>query len=113
MLAGLPGQVELSEHFGLPIEAIFSREPFRPLSEEVYGAPDQVLYMALFFWIIRPISSEISERKASELDERQVSVRDRAYHHAYEILAVILVMITTAPLSGLCRAQPISPHPKV
>lgn len=30
----------------------------------------QVLYLALFFWIIRPISSEISERKASELDER-------------------------------------------
>lgn len=28
-----------SEHFGLPIEAIFSREPFRPLSEEVYGRP--------------------------------------------------------------------------
>lgn len=26
------------EFFGLPIEAIFSREPFRPLSEEVYGA---------------------------------------------------------------------------
>ena len=27
----------LSEYFGLPIEAIFSREPFRPLSEQVYG----------------------------------------------------------------------------
>ncbi|HEX2188584.1 MAG TPA: helix-turn-helix transcriptional regulator, partial [Longimicrobiaceae bacterium] len=27
----------LSEHFGLPIEAIFSRAPFRPLSEELYG----------------------------------------------------------------------------
>jgi putative transcriptional regulator len=27
----------LSEVFGLPIEAIFSREPFRPLSLEVYG----------------------------------------------------------------------------
>lgn len=27
----------ISELFGLPIEAIFSREPFRPLSEEVYG----------------------------------------------------------------------------
>ena len=26
----------LSEFFGLPIEAIFSRLPFRPLSEEVY-----------------------------------------------------------------------------
>lgn len=27
----------LSELFGLPIEAIFSRRAFRPLSEELYG----------------------------------------------------------------------------
>jgi putative transcriptional regulator len=27
----------LSGYFGLPIEAIFSRQPFRPLSEQVYG----------------------------------------------------------------------------
>ena len=26
----------LSEYFGLPIEAIFSRVPFKPLSEELY-----------------------------------------------------------------------------
>ena len=26
----------ISEFFGLPIEAIFSRQPFRPLSEELY-----------------------------------------------------------------------------
>ncbi len=26
----------ISECFGLPIEAIFSREPFKPLSEELY-----------------------------------------------------------------------------
>ncbi len=26
----------ISEFFGLPIEAIFSHQPFRPLSEEVY-----------------------------------------------------------------------------
>jgi putative transcriptional regulator len=30
----------ISELFGLPIEVIFSREPFRPLSEEIYGRPD-------------------------------------------------------------------------
>lgn len=28
----------LSDYFGLPIEAIFSRLPFRPLSEQVYGS---------------------------------------------------------------------------
>jgi putative transcriptional regulator len=27
----------LSEYFGLPIEAIFSTRPFRPLSEELYA----------------------------------------------------------------------------
>jgi putative transcriptional regulator len=27
----------ISEFFKLPIEAIFSREPMKPLSEEVYG----------------------------------------------------------------------------
>ena len=27
----------LGEYFGLPVEAIFSREPFQPLSEQVYG----------------------------------------------------------------------------
>lgn len=27
----------ICEYFGLPIEAVFSRKPFRPLSEEVYG----------------------------------------------------------------------------
>ncbi len=26
----------LSEHFGLPIEALFSRTPFKPLSAQVY-----------------------------------------------------------------------------
>lgn len=28
---------DLAEFFGLPIEAIFAREPFRPLSEQIYG----------------------------------------------------------------------------
>lgn len=27
----------IGEYFGLPIEAVFSRQPFRPLSEELYG----------------------------------------------------------------------------
>jgi DNA-binding XRE family transcriptional regulator len=29
----------LSDFFGLPIEAIFSREPFPPTSQQMYGAP--------------------------------------------------------------------------
>lgn len=26
-----------AEYFGVPLEAIFSRKPFRPMSEELYG----------------------------------------------------------------------------
>ncbi|WP_210495543.1 helix-turn-helix transcriptional regulator [Patulibacter sp. SYSU D01012] len=29
----------LAEFFGLPIEAIFAREPFPPMSQQMYGAP--------------------------------------------------------------------------
>ena len=29
--------MRLSEFFGLPIEAIFARTPFKPLTEEIYG----------------------------------------------------------------------------
>lgn len=32
----------LSEFFGLPIEAMFSRTPFKPLSEEVYARKENV-----------------------------------------------------------------------
>ena len=31
----------LSEVFGVPIEAIFSRRPLRPMSEELYGRPEE------------------------------------------------------------------------
>src|SRR5205823_9418320 len=31
----------LSEVFRLPIEAIFSRSPLRPMSEELYGGPQE------------------------------------------------------------------------
>ena len=27
----------LGDYFGLPVEAIFSRQPFQPLSQQVYG----------------------------------------------------------------------------
>ena len=29
--------LDLSEYFDLPVEAMFSRQPFAPLSEQVYG----------------------------------------------------------------------------
>ncbi|HEY1903929.1 MAG TPA: helix-turn-helix transcriptional regulator [Terracidiphilus sp.] len=30
--------LSLADYFGLPVEAIFSKEPFKPLSQQVYGA---------------------------------------------------------------------------
>ena len=33
----------IAQYFGLPLEAIFSTEPFRPLSEQVYGRQDSAL----------------------------------------------------------------------
>lgn len=31
---------QIAEFFGLPVEAVFSTKPFRPLSEQVYGTRD-------------------------------------------------------------------------
>ena len=31
--------MRISEFFGLPVEAIFSRTPFSPLSEQLYSSP--------------------------------------------------------------------------
>ena len=28
--------LRVAEHFGLPVEAVFSRSPFRPMSEQLY-----------------------------------------------------------------------------
>jgi putative transcriptional regulator len=32
---------QIGEYFGLPVEAIFSTQPFKPLSEQVYGSRPQ------------------------------------------------------------------------
>jgi DNA-binding XRE family transcriptional regulator len=31
--------LSLAEYFGLPVEAIFSKRPLQPLSQQVYGSP--------------------------------------------------------------------------
>ena len=33
--------LDLAEYFRLPVEAIFSRKPLKPLSHEVYGTPQK------------------------------------------------------------------------
>lgn len=30
--------LRIAGHFGLPVEALFSLEPFRPLTDEIYGS---------------------------------------------------------------------------
>jgi putative transcriptional regulator len=32
---------QIAEYFGLPVEAVFSQHPFKPLSEQVYGSGRQ------------------------------------------------------------------------
>ncbi len=34
--------LRISEFFRLPVEAIFARRPFRPLSDQLYGRPAHV-----------------------------------------------------------------------
>jgi DNA-binding XRE family transcriptional regulator len=29
--------LRIAEHFGLPVEAVFSRSPFQPMSQQLYG----------------------------------------------------------------------------
>ena len=31
--------LRVAEYFAVPLEAIFSRKPFRPMSQELYGGP--------------------------------------------------------------------------
>ena len=60
----------------------------------------QALYMVIFFRVIRPVASEVSDRKTADLDERQVKVRDRAHHQSYQILVIIIVIVTAAPMAA-------------
>lgn len=34
---------QIAEYFGLPVEAIFSTKPFKPLSQQVYGVREKQL----------------------------------------------------------------------
>ena len=33
--------LRVADYFNLPVEAIFSRKPFRPMSQELYGDPSR------------------------------------------------------------------------
>lgn len=57
----------------------------------------QALYLVIWHRILRPIMREVI-KTTPYLDERQLSVRDRAHYHAYEILGVVLISLACAPL---------------
>lgn len=51
-----------------------------------------VVAVVIYSRLIVPINNEVAGRKTSELDERQLAVRDRAHHHAYHILGGLLLL---------------------
>ena len=61
--------------------------------------PLEALYLVMFFKVLSPIMREVI-RKSPDLDERQLSVRDRAHYHAYRVLGAVLVTLACAPLAG-------------
>jgi MFS family permease len=59
----------------------------------------QVLYMVIFSRVLQPIMSEVI-KKDRDLDERELSLRNAAHYHAYQILSSALTTITAVPLGA-------------
>ncbi len=57
----------------------------------------QVLYGVIFSRVLRPIMAEIM-RKDPELDERELSVRNRAHYSAYRVFVSVVLTITASPM---------------
>lgn len=59
------------------------------------------LAIAIQTRVVGPIARDVTGRRAPELDERQLAVRDRAHHHAYHILGgLLLLTVAYATLSS-------------
>lgn len=59
----------------------------------------QVLYASIFFRFLHPIMSEVI-KKDRDLDERELSLRNAAHYHAYQILIAVISTVTVAPLGA-------------
>ena len=59
----------------------------------------QLLYMVIFFRVLRPIMVEVI-KKDRDLDERELSLRNAAHCHAYQILIVAITTVTAAPMAA-------------
>lgn len=59
----------------------------------------QSLYMVIFFRFLRPIMAEVIKRDR-DLDERELSLRNAAHYHAFQILTTALVIVIAAPMGA-------------
>lgn len=59
----------------------------------------QLLYATIFFRFLQPVMAEVI-RKDRDLDERELSLRNAAHYHAYQILVVAISTVTVAPLGA-------------
>lgn len=59
----------------------------------------QTLYMVIFFRFLRPVMAEVI-KKDRDLDERELSLRNAAHYHAYQILSSALTTMTAVPLGA-------------
>lgn len=66
-----------------------------------------VLYLATYFWLVRPIARQVANRKTSNLDDRRITIRDRAYYIAYQILSIVLVIVLTCALMAVTFGDPL------
>lgn len=59
----------------------------------------QSVYMVIFFRFLRPVMAEVI-KKDRDLDERELSLRNAAHYHAYQILTVAITLVTVAPMAA-------------
>lgn len=60
----------------------------------------QLSYGVTFSRFLRPIMTEIM-KKVPDLDERELSLRNRAHYSAYRVFASVVLTITGAPMIAL------------
>ena len=53
--------------------------------------PGLLMTVAIHSWLLAPFTQRIADKKESDLDERQKTVRNRAYHSAYQVLGSVVL----------------------
>lgn len=55
--------------------------------------------MVIFFRFLRPVMAEVI-KKDRDLDEREISLRNVAHYHAYQILVLAVTTVIAAPMGA-------------